>query len=397
MRDKGLGRIEHLSLPGWVKIQRHRYARADGSSVFPADALAGLAQRTVSLGVRELACRLALDAHSFERAAGNLQAAAQLSLSTETLRGLVEAEGKRLVQVQNHEQLAFDWEAADCLTLSPAGVRVSRVYLGCDGVLIPTITAQEKRLRRALALRARRALAARGRRGLGRLPALRPGTDQRFKEFKLVTVYDQDHQHRAVLATRGDHRQAGRLMRRLAGALHLSAAQEKVGLIDGAEWIARQTRQNVPSLDALGLDFFHLSEHVHQAGAGVFGESGPTGRAWAGELLQQAKHQGYEPLWQGLVDLRAKTRSPAKRRALDDLMHYVARRREMIAYPQHQERGWDIGSGPTESMCKAMSRRLKGPGMRWDRDNAEAMMALEGLVQGHSWSGWWQKRLLSVN
>jgi len=317
-----------------------------------------------------------------------------LSLSTETLRRLVEAEGQRLVQMQNHEQLGFDWEAADCLVASPGGNRISRVYLGCDGVLVPTITAQEKQRRRAQALQKRK---AGGRRGRGRLPALRPGTDQRFKEFKLVTLYDQDHTHRAVLATRGDHRQAGRLMRRLAGALHLSQAQEKVGLIDGAEWIARQARKNVPSLDALTLDFYHLSQHVHQTRVGVFGEQAPTGQAWAGELLHQVKHQGYAPLWQGLVDLRAKTRSPAKRRVLDGLMHYVAPRREMIAYPRHQQRGWDLGSGPTESMCKALTRRLKGPGMRWDSDNAEAMMALEALVQGHRWSGWWQKRLLSVN
>jgi hypothetical protein len=377
-----------------VKIQRRRYNRADGSSVFPMDALAGLAQQTVSLGVRELACRLALDAHSFERAADNLQAAAQLSLSTETLRQLVEQEGKLLVQMQNHEQLTFAWEAADCLVAAPEGGQVSRVYLGCDGVLVPTITTQEKQRRRARALQKRK---ERGRSGLGRLPALRPGTDQRFKEFKLVTVYDQDHAHRAVLGTRGDHRQAGRLMRRLAGALHLPQAQEKVGLIDGAEWIARQARKNVPSLDALTLDFYHLSQHVHQTRVGVFGEQDVTGQVWAGELLHQVKHRGYEPLWQGLVDLRARTRSPTKRRALDDLMHYVAPRREMLAYPRHQQRGWDLGSGPTESMCKALTRRLKGRGMRWASDNAEALMALEGLIQGQAWSDWWQKRLLSVN
>ena len=397
MRDKGPGAVQQLSLPGWVKLQRHRYTRADGSSVFPVDALAGLAQRTVSLGVRELAGRLALDAPSFARAAANLQAAAQLTLSTEALRRLVEEEGQRLVQTQNHEQLAFDWEAAQCLTATPTGGRVSRVYVGCDGVLVPTITTQEKRQRRAKALRDRRARPAGERRGRGRLAAVRPGTDQRFKEFKLLTVYDQEHTHRAVLATRGDHRQAGRLLRRLAGALHLSAAQEKVGLIDGAEWIARQVGKNVPSLDALTLDFYHLSQHVHQARGVVFGEAAPAGLTWAGDLLHQVKHGGYAPLWQGLVELRAQTRSPAKRKALDELMHYVAPRREMLAYPQHQQQGWDLGSGPTESMCKALTRRLKGPGMRWDPDHAEAMMALEGLVQGNNWSGWWQKRLLSMN
>jgi hypothetical protein len=386
-----------LSLPGWVKLRRHRYVRSDGSSVWPIDIVTGLALRTVSLGVRELACRLSLDAHSFERAADNLQAAAQLLISVETLRRLVEEEGKRVVHAQNHEQLEFDWEAAECQTARPDKSLTSRMYISCDGVTVPIITHAEKVKRREKALKTRKALSARGRSGLGRLPAMRPGADQRFKEFKLVTVYDQDRERRAVLGTRGDHRQAGRLMRRLAGALHLGEAQEKVGVVDGAAWIAKQIHKNVASLDVLTLDFYHLSEHVHEVRVAVFGEQAPEGQVWAGDLLHAAKHQGYEPLWQGLVDLRAKTRSPTKRRAIDGLMQYVVPRQAMISYPQNQQRGWDIGSGPMESMCKALSRRLKGRGMRWDSDNAEAIMALEGLVQGQAWAAWWQKRLVSVN
>jgi hypothetical protein len=380
-----------------VKIRRHRYTRADGSSVWPIDAVAGLAERTISLGVRELACRLSLDAHSFERAAGNLLAAGGLSLSTETIRGLVEAEGKLLVAAQNHEQLEIDWQAADCQTAKPDQSPTQRMYISCDGVLVPTITRGEKVKRRAQARKNRKALAAQGPGERGPLPAMRPGSDQRYKEFKLVTVYDQDHDHRAVLGTRGDHRQAGRLMRRLAGAVHLSQAQEKIAVVDGAEWIARQIKKNVGSLDALTLDFYHLSEHVHKVRVAVFGEQAPVGTAWATDLLHLTKHRGYKPLWQGLVELRAKTRSPAKQEAIDELMHYVAARQPMVCYPQNQERGWDIGSGPMESMCRALTLRLKGPGMRWDSDNAEAVMALEGLVQSHAWAHWWQKRLVSLN
>ena len=38
-------------------------------------------------------------------------------------------------------------------------------------------------------------------------------------------------------------------------------------------------------------------------------------------------------------------------------------------------KGWQIGSGPTEATCKVLTVRLKGSGMRWDADNAEALMA----------------------
>ena len=69
----------------------------------------------------------------------------------------------------------------------------------------------------------------------------------------------------------------------------------------------------------------------------------------------------------------------------------------MIRYPQFLEKDWQIGSGPTESMCKAVPRRVKGGGMRWDRDNAEAVMALEGLEQGHQWAQYWVTCLPSMN
>jgi hypothetical protein len=377
-----------------VRLERRRYERADGSSVIPVDALIERVCHTVSLGVGQLACRLALGAPSFSRAADNLQAAAQLTISPETLRQVVEQEGRLVVEQQNHGQLELDWTAADCQTARPDGGRVSRVYLSSDGVLLPMITRGEKRLRRQKIKERRKAL---GSSGLGRLPALGPGADQGFKEFKLVTLYDQEREHRVVMGTRGDHRQAGRMMRRMAGAVHLREAQESVAVIDGAEWIARQIDKNVPYLSGLTLDFYHLSQHVHQARMGLWGQESAEGKTWAGDLLHRARHEGYGPLWEDLVDLRAKTRGPARRGVIDDLMHYLAPRKEMVNYPQNQERGWDIGSGPMESMCKAMTRRLRGPGMRWDAHNAEAMMALEGLMQSQSWAGWWQKRVLSMN
>ena len=70
-----------------------------------------------------------------------------------------------------------------------------------------------------------------------------------------------------------------------------------------------------------------------------------------------------------------------KRSALDGLMQYAAKRKQLMIYPSCERMGWDVGSGSTESMCNTMTRRLKLRGMRWDADHAEAMMALETLEQ----------------
>jgi len=75
-------------------------------------------------------------------------------------------------------------------------------------------------------------------------------------------------------------------------------------------------------------------------------------------------------------------------------MNYVAERRDMIRYVEFEKRGWDIGSGPTESQCKATTRRVKGRGMRWNHCNAEYIMQLEALYQSRAWDKWWSNRYL---
>lgn len=385
-----------------MELFRRRYAGEEGS-VTPVDELIDAAGRTVSLGVVELACRLSLDAHSFERAADNLLAAAWLRMSTETMRKLVENEGKLLQKAQACEQLEFDWHACDCRVFRPqegeniTTTGTTRVYVGSDGVQVPTVTEGEKLKRRSKAQERRRHLPRQ--RGVHRrcLPPVKHGSDQTWKEFKLVVMYDQHQRHRLVRCTRRNHKHAGKIMRQMSAQLRLRAADEKIALVDGAEWIRNQMEQNLPSLDVLTLDCFHLAQHVHQAASAVFGEAESSGRQWAEQVMTAMKHQGYEAAWEMLVVLRSRTRARSKREAIDGLMHYVAERRSMLNYVLHQSRGWDIGSGPTESMCKALTRRLKGRGMRWDSDNAEAIMALEALMQSNGWDTWWQQRLVTMN
>jgi hypothetical protein len=384
-RNKGRQVRSWLTLNGRVQLNRRRlYSPADGS-VAPLDALLDQAASALSVGVRELACRLNQHAASFDKAAENLARAAQLALSGEALRQVVEAEGRAVLQAEASGALPIGWTAADC----PTAAGPTRVYLGLDGVKVPLITDTEKRQRRPR-IRAKRRRAGKK---LRPLPKGRAGADQPYKEFKLVVYYDEGQVHRHVSGTRGDHQAAGRRMRRDGGRIDLTAADDKVAVVDGADWIRNQIRrQNLP-LDAVGLDFYHLAENVHKARRAVFGEEGAEGQEWAGQLLHTVKHEGYEAFWQRLVEWRAKLRSPKKRLAADALLNYVAERREMIKYPELVAAGRQIGSGPTEAMCKVTTARLKGSGMRWDGANAEAVMALSCLEQSGQWKAYWANQL----
>jgi len=53
------------------------------------------------------------------------------------------------------------------------------------------------------------------------------------------------------------------------------------------------------------------------------------------------------------------------------------------------DEGYDCGAGPTESQCGTLTARVKGPGMRWDSDNAEALLALAALDHSRQWATYW--------
>ena len=362
----------------------------------PVDRLLDAAEATLSAGARELCCLLNRDAASFDRAAANLLRTTGTRVSAELLRQTVETEGRHVLACCDDGRLdPPGW--APSSSPPKQQPQPKRIYLGSDGFTARLITAAEKSKRRALARRQRRLLSRRNGKGGGgsrpRRPLPRPkrGADQSFKEFKLVTFYDDDAgEHRLVSVTRDDHHAAGRLMRRDARRCGFYNARERPAVIDGAPWIANQIRrQSLPVTDVC-LDFYHLAENVHRARGCCWAEGDPAGLAWATRVLHVAKHQGYPALRDELVAWRATLRSPPRRRAADLLINYVTDRREMIVYPQFLARGLQIGSGPTESQCKLVPRRVKGRGKRWDADNAEAVMALEAMEQSGLTRQYWK-------
>lgn len=349
----------------------------------------------MSCGTRQLCCRLNGTGKSFRRTAENLKQAAQLSISVESLRQLVEAEGKRVLAASESGTLKPQWKAGDCRVRTPEGKEVSRVYLGVDGFMAPVLTDAEKAGRRRKVLAARRKR-PKDKPPLRPLPRRRRGADQRYKEFKLVQFHDESMEHRLVSVTRGKCREAGRIMRRDAGRIEFHKADERVGIFDGAAWIVGQIARQCLLLTSLLLDFFHLSEHVNQGKRATFGDDSGEGKAWAGEVLHTVRHEGFTPFWERLLGWRVKQRSGYKRKEADGLLHYVGGHRKMIRYERCKARGWRISCSPTESECGAVPDRVKGPGKRWDSDNAEAVMTLEAMYQSHQTEGYWTSQAKGV-
>jgi len=348
----------------------------------PLDGWLGIVAGAVSVGARELACRATMAGVSFKKASANLERMAQIRLGHEQLRQVVEAEGRGVIEATEAGVVGPNWTAADC-EVSPGGP--TRLMVGSDGVKVPVVTAAEKRKRRENRRRGRKARRRR------ETPRGR-GSDERYREFKIATFYDASGERQYAIGTAGNHDVLGRRMRREAGKLRIGEAHQKVAISDGAEWIQHQLRTRLPMVQVRILDYYHLMEHVGAAALACFGEGSAGAKAWREGMAKAVNEEGGVGLLVKVHETQRPVRSPAKREALRKLEQYVAKRVEMLDYPSFRAQGFDIGSGPTEAFCKTLTARLKGSGMRWDRPNAEALMALAALEHSHLWDGYWTLR-----
>jgi len=325
-----------------------------------------------------MCCREALHC-SFEVTSDNLRRTAQLSINGRTIRQIVENQGRAVLAAQQSGLLRPCFTARDCT----AETMVS----GADGVMVPLVTEQQKRKRRQREAAKRQ---GQGRPSTAKVGRPKRGSKGDYKEFKIASFYDPDKSHCHVAGTAGNHEALGRLMRREAGRLRLGEAKIKYAVTDGAEWIANQYRQNLPMLDEHILDYYHLREHVIQASHVLYGEGTKKAQAWCEEMMGVVWQRGSLVMLDRLGSYLRCHRGGPKREALESLRQYVGKRVPMTDYPTFRQLGYDCGSGPTESLCGTLTGRLKGPGMRWDKDNAESVMALAAIYHSGLWRTYWK-------
>ena len=306
---------------------------------------------------------------------------AQVSLSGGTVRQVAESQGRAVLSAQRSGALAPGFTAGDCTA--------ETIVTGADGVMVPLVTEQQKRKRRKTEAGKRRAQRRRSTASRGRP---KRGSDGDYKEFKVLSFYDPDKAHCHVVGTAGNHESLGRLMRREAGRLRLGEAKITYAVTDGAEWIANQYRRNLPMLDEHILDYYHLQEHVIVTSHVLYGEGTSKARSWCEEMMGVVWEQGSLVFLHRLGPYLRRHRGGPKGEALTSLRNYVGKRVAMTDYPSFRALGYDCGSGPTESCCGTLTGRIKGPGMRWDADNAEAMMSLTAIYHSGLWRTYWKSQ-----
>ena len=171
-------------------------------------------------------------------------------------------------------------------------------------------------------------------------------------------------------------------------------APEVIVLGDGAPWIWNQARVRLSRAKQI-LDWYHASEHVWACANALYGEGTTAAKEWAESMEGVLYEKGGRELLNRLRRSYRSRRDPPE--DLEKLIGYVVENVDRMDYPSYRAAGLSIGSGPVESACKRLvNGRLKGPGMRWNRTGADAILALRITWFNGRWQELWDSKPLAA-
>src|SRR5262245_25053251 len=215
-----------------------------------------------------------------------------------------------------------------------------------------------------------------------------------WKMLYVGLLYDPGKEHTLYLADYDFERLAGTL-RRYAVTLGVGRAQTLVALTDGGNGLERVLRQAVSGAVVCVLDWWHLSEKLHEVGRLLHEQDAGAARAWAKARETTLWEQGGQALVKELDRLGCPADASAEARdKWEKLRAHVGKNRHRTDYPAYRSKGWDIGSGPTEAGCKVLGQRVKGAGMRWLQGCSLEVATLRALYASGLglWDAFWKQR-----
>lgn len=228
-------------------------------------------------------------------------------------------------------------------------------------------------------------------------PAEGPKTAYRMLYVGLV--YDPRKKH-TVYVSDFDHEAAARQVRQYACLFGLGRAETVVALTDGGNGLEKALRGHVSDAVVFVLDFYHAVDHLVSFSHLWHGRDSPAGTVWLAQAKELLRQGGGTALQEHLkeIDL-GDGASPAVTEGLRLLRGYVSDNMHRMDYPSYRDRGWDIGSGPTEAGCKLLGGRLKGTGMRWCVSGSEQVAALRALYASDEglWDAFWEQRRQKIH
>ncbi len=236
-------------------------------------------------------------------------------------------------------------------------------------------------------------------------------TGSRWREDKAcaITSYlsgdgTPEHPPKALVtthtATMGDTQGFGKLVRLEGERRGLRQAQTVLVMGDAGNWID-PLNQREGLADQRIVDYYHASEHLHEAARAALGGDTPEAARLA-EQWEDHLWNGQREQVIGLLAHHASRLGPPResdgpdhpRRVLASNVGYFQTHQGHMDYPTYRAKGWPIGSGVAESSVKLFNKRVKGTEQFWNVAQVESILSLRALwlSQDGRWSRYWNNR-----
>lgn len=286
-----------------------------------------------------------------------------LAFDVKTLRTITYACSRRARLVRQMDTQRFEETVAG-----------RRVVIGCDG----------GRIRLREAKRGKKSHKGRTRyRGAWREPKL-----------LLVYVVDASGKRLTCFAPLIDATLKGpdalfKLLQSYLQRLDIPQADQVLFVCDGAPWIWKRVAVLSHTLGLQAgqvyelLDFYHAVEHLVKVASLRKGWSPKQRKQWVTRHRRGLLKGQVDRVIEAVRDVCRGRNSKAIRTQRDDFVNNAAR----MAYAKITALNLPIGSGAVESAIRrVVNLRLKGPGIFWCKDNAEAMLMLRAYYKAGRWN-----------
>jgi hypothetical protein len=355
------------SLLGAVRLKRCYYhCRSCGQGHVPWDQTLGLGATALTPAASEAASIAGVQTSFAQSAEITLHKLCGLRLSESTVERVTEDAGARL-RTLLEDQTTFGAEKPWAWQLDAHGRTCAYVGLDATGVRRQGAHGAQAEGRMAY---------------VGMLYNPRSQHDPRRPE---------PHQVR-YLAGFYELDELGLQLRRQAAQVGWDAAQQQIALSDGGGGLEDFFRKNFPRAECI-LDFWHAAEHLTELALALWPSDEELRCERAAAWRRQLKHEGGLRILGVLKTIDLDPHPPAARAAHADCVRYFQNHQHRMDYPRYLANGWQIGSGPVEAACKTVvANRLKGSGMRWGDDGADALCRLRALYlsQPGQWEDFWK-------
>jgi hypothetical protein len=364
-----------VGLLGELHVQRHYYhCRRCHQGFCPWDQVLGLTAADLTPAAQEVVCLAGVQASFAEAVGRTLPKLAGLRLAESTVERATEAAGWRLRDAWRAGQTfgaARDWAwhrdaegktiayvSADATGVGQQGPHGSKASGRMANVLALYNPVPEERDRWAEPTGRRPAWQARY------LASLQPLVD------------------------------LGPAARRQAAQVGMERVERWIALSDGGSGLEDFLRENFGRVEVVILDFYHAAEHLGDLAKAWHPADEAAATALAAVWCHQLKEEGGQTMLDVLRGLDLRGKSKAARTVYEETVGYFVNQVHRMDYPAYRAKGWQIGSGPVESACKTVvGQRLKGTGMRWGEEGADAVCHLRALFRSEAsqWDAFWAR------